>query len=31
MCPSGDIFDKHEKKNSIGTGAQQQRQEVCYG
>ena len=28
MCPSNDTFDKNKKNHEVGTGAQQQRQEV---
>ena len=28
MCPSNDTFDKNLKKIEVGTGAQQQREEV---
>ena len=31
MCPSNDAFNKNKKKLEVGTGAQQQRQEVYYG
>ena len=28
MCPSNDTFDKNIKNLDVGTGAQQQRQDV---
>ena len=28
MCPSNNTFDKNEQNLEVGTGAQQQRQEV---